>query len=573
MTECLGGGLDALTRTACGLCIHAGYMQCRQPYYVDEDHGVPAGRNPMAAGGVAMCGGGKGAVPGMLGTSRCDAGNLGSAQRAIGNPPQGRVSAKTLDPAAPPAPAAALRAIRARPELDDDHVGEYMRDAIGRGGYRAALEYYGSDEAKESDTPWHRLRARGWLLGRLGLYDQVQAWLEEVMPMSDFDHLSYALKPAPSARCRTPALWLETPRPVPRSTDHILTVEPVPSTDPDVRTVPGYIWTTMLILDATGPICSHAGIGAALSLVAAESDRRMGSPSRGDRRYDPLRGARLHGAPEGCQRWIIADIDFDPRPVNKPHYYYDLTDEGRHALDVVGRTSPPWPKAVKDAALGLEGMDLPDLLEKACGLGPVPERLDELRRDLGRVVGAWRDLAGGRRASPVGPEDQVLAGLGPPTRWHDADDDEGSLLDHVLHLMTAIESTHAMACEASPSARAERAMLQTLIGAIQGLCRRHGRAVAANASLVARTPASPGGQAGPSEAVPGRPLYADVLPTLISDMYYYLAEYCKSRRLAVDPCSLPLSKQLTADEKAAVIEILERDPLFYSDTVRSYRVK
>ena len=41
--------------------------------------------------------------------------------------------------------------------------------------------------------------------------------------------------------------------------------------------------------------------------------------SRGPR-YDPSLGARLYGAPEGCHRWIIADIDFDPRPVNKPHY-------------------------------------------------------------------------------------------------------------------------------------------------------------------------------------------------------------------------------------------------------------
>ena len=528
---------------------------------MDKDHGVPAGRNPMAAGGMATCGGGKGAVPEMPGTSRCDAGNPGSAQRAIGNTPQSLVSTKTLDPAALPTPAATLRAIRARPELDDDHVGEYMRDAIERGGYRVALEYYGSDEAKESDTPWHRLRARGWLLGRLGLYDQVRAWLEEVTPMSDFDHLSYALKPGPSDRYRTPALWLETPRPVPRSTDHILTVEPVPSTDPDIHTVPGYIWTTMLILDAAGPICSHAGIGAALSLVAAESDRRMGGPPHGDRRYDPLRGARLHGAPEGCQRWIIADIDFDPRPVNEPHYYYDLTDEGRRVLDAAGRPAAPWPGAVGDAASALKGASLPDMLEGACGLGAASHDLGEMRRDLGRVVRAWRDQAGGRCASPVATEDRALVDLGPHTKWHGAGDGAEYTIDHLLYLMTAVKSTHAIACEARPSAPAERAVLETLIGAMQDLCRRHGRAVAANASLAAHPLASQGGPAGLPEDAQGRPLYADVLPTLISDTYYCLAEYCKSRRLAVDPCSLPLSEQLTTDEKAAVIEVLERDSI------------
>ena len=533
-------------------------------------HEAPDRGAAEAPGGAVPWGGGEDAAPRMPGPTGYDVVSLGSTRQALRNPPQSRVSTKTLYPAALPAPAAALRGLYARPELADHRIGGYMRDAIKRGGYRVALEYYGSDEAKESDTPWHRLRARGWLLGRLGLYDQVRAWLEEVTPMSDFDHLSYALKPGPSDRYRTPALWLETPRPVPRSTDHILTVEPVPSTDPDIHTVPGYIWTTMLILDAAGPICSHAGIGAALSLVAAESDRRMGGPPHGDRRYDPLRGARLHGAPEGCQRWIIADIDFNSRPVNKPHYYYDLTDEGRRVLDVVGRASPPWSKAVKDAALGLEGMDLPDLLETACGLGPVPERLDELRRDLGRVVGAWRDLADGRHASPVGPEDQVLAGLGPPTRWHDADDDEGSLLDHVLHLMTAVKSTHAMACEARPSARAECAVLETLIGTIQNLCRRHGRAVEAHASVVIRTLAS--ASDGPEDR-PGNmaqhPLYADATPALISDLYYCLAEYCKSRCLAVDPRSLPFSEQLTESEKAAVIKVLESDSLIYDDVPRS----
>ncbi len=149
----------------------------------------------------------------MPGPSGYDVVSLGSTRQALRNPPQGRVSAKILYPAVRPAPAAALHGLYARPELDDHRIGGYMRDAVGRGGYRAALEYYGSDEAKESDTPWHRLRARGWLLGRLGLYDQVQTWLEEVTTMSDFDHLSYALKPGPSDRYRTPRCgWIRRGR-------------------------------------------------------------------------------------------------------------------------------------------------------------------------------------------------------------------------------------------------------------------------------------------------------------------------------------------------------------------------
>ena len=87
----------------------------------------------------------------------------------------------------------------------------------------------------------------------------------------------------------------------------------------------------MLIFDATGPVCSHAGLGAVAFMVAAGADRwARGEECRGGGRYDPRRGARLHGAPEGCHRWIIVDIDFDPRPSNEPRY--DLTDEGRKIL-------------------------------------------------------------------------------------------------------------------------------------------------------------------------------------------------------------------------------------------------
>ena len=209
-------------------------------------------------------------------------------------------------------------ALHTRPELDSDTTGDYMRDAIERGGYRAALEYYGSDEAKASHTVRHRLRAKGWLLGRLGLCDQVKDWLEGVASLPHFDHLLDDARSVPRAGYRTPPMWLETPRPVPRSTDGILTLEPVTAAS-DTGAVPDYIWTNMLILDATGPISSHAGLGAAIFLVGTGSDRPVRGSAAGGSRYAPLRGAKLHGAPEVCHRWIIADIDFEPCLVDKPH--------------------------------------------------------------------------------------------------------------------------------------------------------------------------------------------------------------------------------------------------------------
>lgn len=60
--------------------------------------------------------------------------------------------------------------------------------------------------------------------------------------------------------------------------------------------------------------------------------------------------------------------------------------------------------------------------------------------------------------------------------------------------------------------------------------------------------------------------YTDATPAMISDLYYCLAEYCKSRRLAVDPCSLPLSEALTGDKKAAVIAVLADDSVFHHGT-------
>ena len=519
----------------------------------------------MAADGVAPWRGGEESAPGTLGLSRHAAGSLGSAQHAIGAPPRSLTAAEAPRTTTRSEVVPALHGLHARPELDDDLAAAYMEDAIDRGGYRAALEYYDSENAKKSEDVWHRLRAKGWLLGRLGLYDRMGGWLAEIASCPDFDHISAAGISAQPLVYRTPSLWLETPRPPGRDTGRLLTVESAAAAGPTASHAPDYIWTTMLILDAVGPVCSHAGLGAAVSLVAADASRQMRGPARGDRTHGPLRGPRLHGAPECCHRWIIADIDFDPRPVNRPHYYYDLTDEGRRTLDKAKAAGAPWPKAAEAAAMGLSGMSLPDLLERACGLGGPLNDLGKMRGELGCLVDAWRDRANGVLGVQVGAEDQTLADLGPSTKWHDTDDGLGSTFDHLLYLMTVIKSTHTVACEAKPSTRAEMSVLQTLIGMIQDMCRRHGGAVAAAASAKASTSGVLGSAAGSSEAVQRYPFYTDVMPALISDAYYCLSEYCGSRRLAVDPCSLPLSEQLTAEEKDAMAEAL-KSSLDHSDT-------
>ena len=88
----------------------------------------------------------------------------GGARRAAGGTPHIRTPVGARRGAGRSTTAAVTRDLHARPELDNDLAGTYMRDAIEHGGYRAALEYYGSEEAKKSETAWHRLRARGWLL-------------------------------------------------------------------------------------------------------------------------------------------------------------------------------------------------------------------------------------------------------------------------------------------------------------------------------------------------------------------------------------------------------------------------
>ena len=108
---------------------------------------------------------------------------------------------------------------------------------------------------------------------------------------------------------------------------------------------------------------------------------------------------------------------------------------------------------MRDAASPLRGASLPDMLEGACRLGAASHDLGEMRRDLGQVVHAWHDQAGGRCTSPVASEDRALVDHGPHTKWHGAGAGAESTIDHPLYLMTAIKSTHAIACEALPSTR------------------------------------------------------------------------------------------------------------------------
>ena len=526
---------------------------------------VSAGKTDAAMGGAATRSGGVDAAPGLPGSAGHVALVLGREPQATGGTPHAQTQFEAPRRADRSATLLVPREMHARTELDDGAVGVYMRDAIKHGGYRAALDYYGSEESKKLDRPWYRFKAKGWLLGRLGRYDQMARWLEEAADWPDFDHLLATANSVPRAPYRTPSLWLQVPKPVPRQADYTMTFEPVAAACRDTGEVPDYIWAAMLILDATGPICSHAGLGAAAFLVAAGASEQARGTAQVDRRYDPRRGARLHGAPVGCHRWIIADIDFDPRPPNGPHYYYDLADEGRAALAGARAAGAPWQKATEDAASGLDGMALHDLLENACRFNVPLRSLDKMRGDLGRLVDAWRARDGERAMPSVSEEDQALVDLKLTAKWFDDGETAGSSLDYLLHLMTIIDSTRAVACEAEPSTGVEAAVLQTLIASIQDMCRKHGREVAS--TLPTAKPPSAQAHSNSERRGDGarrRPLYADTAPAMISDFYYCLAEYCRSRRLAVDPCSLPLSKMLTEEERAVAVAALRDDSLFQS---------
>ena len=186
----------------------------------------------MSAAMVAAWCRGEGTAPGATATAGSTAGIAAGTPQAVGGELQSLASLAAPRHSARSATMVAQLALRTRPELDSESTDSYMRDAIKRGGYRAALEYYGSDEAKAAHTGRHRLRARGWLLGRLGLYDQVKSWLEEVAHLDNFDHLLSDARSGPRADYRAPEMWMETPRPVPRSTDGILTLEPVAAAAP-----------------------------------------------------------------------------------------------------------------------------------------------------------------------------------------------------------------------------------------------------------------------------------------------------------------------------------------------------
>lgn len=86
----------------------------------------------------------------------------GSAQHSVGEPPQARTPFGARRRADRPATVMVPRGAHTLPELGDDHTGTYVWDYIGRGCYCATLEHYGNSEAKKSDTPWHRLRPRGY---------------------------------------------------------------------------------------------------------------------------------------------------------------------------------------------------------------------------------------------------------------------------------------------------------------------------------------------------------------------------------------------------------------------------
>ena len=516
-----------------------------------------------AAGGAVPrdCGGG--AVP-------CDPASAGSTAGISADTPQDaaersrRLAAfKAQHRSALSSLLVALRGLHVRPEVDSDRIGSYMRDAMERGGYRAALAHYRSDEARKACPPLWWFRDTGWLLGRLGLYDQVEGWLAEAAGDPFLELPTAPERAGKSADYRTPPLWLQVPRPVPLSSDGIMTLERVAPVVHDIRVVPDYIWTVMLILETAGPICSHAILGAAAFLVEAEAGRPARGLARGDLRYDPLRGARLHGAPEGCHRWIIADIDFDPN-IDGPHYYYDLTDEGREALDAARAAGVQWPKSVEAAASGLKGMALPDLLEGACMFARPAHGLEKMRDDLADVARAWQDQDDGNPVSYTCKENRALVDLGEIARWPDSDGSPGSALDHLDFLQSAIESAHAIAGEAEPSSRSEDAVLRALIGALLDLCRRHAKVAAAAPLMAPRVAPGDCDLEDMLKEKPRPPMYSDVTPAMICDLSYCLGEYSESRGLAVDPCNVHPLDVFTDEEKAATAKAFARSGTPYS---------
>ena len=437
-----------------------------------------------------------------------------------------------------------------RPELDAEFVGHYMRDAISRGGYRAALDYYGGARAKRSEPPMHRLRAQGWLLGRLSPDAWKSEWMEGARACSEFDHMTGV---ADSARLEAEKRGAAI---LGREVRRLLRTEPADAAAPDPRGVPQRVWTVMLVLDAVGPVYSRTCLNAAAAAVDAEAGRRVyGGVRRDPARYDPL-GDRLHQAPRGCQRWIICDVDAEMLPLNEPHYYYDLTDEGRDALEYVKRDGAPWTKAAVRAAARLSDRAMPDILEEACGLDPHPRTMEGIGGELDGLIRAWGGSRGGRRHEPTSPKDAALADLAPIPKCRG--DAEMARLEHVLFIKCAVRMVHEIACGIKSSGGTDSPTAPVLIGKMQDLCRKFCKKVNDAPGERRRTKTVYEGGFLYTKMRQEWRLYMGELPASISDLYYSLVEYCKCRGLADDPINRPLS-EMSEGERAALIKMVLGD--------------
>ena len=438
-----------------------------------------------------------------------------------------------------------------RLEFDAEFVGAYMRDAISRGGYRAALDYYGRMRARTTQSSIHRIRARGWLLGRLALDEEMPGWMKEARSCSEFDYITDG---GPGWNTDGGAITRQQ-----REEGRIVRIEPVDATAPTPSSVPQRVWTVMLALDAAGPTYSRAGLGAAVTVLQSEANRRIcGRIRRDPTKYDPL-DHKMGGAPRGHQRWIISDVDTEMLPLNEPHYYYDLTDEGKGALEYVRGDRAPWSRAAVKAAAGLAGKAVPDILEDACGLGNAPPTIDGIRGELGGLIRAWDRRKGGNRLAPTSPKDAVLADLSPASKWRDGVADVQ--LEHVLFVMGAIKSVHEIACNAKMDGGASDTVLRVLIRKVHDRCRKLGAKIVGAPKEARQLPTGLGrGDAAENEMRCRWHRLVGELPASVSDLYYCLSEYCKSRGLADDPIDRPLGEVLNEHEKAALAEVLLADP-------------
>ena len=438
-----------------------------------------------------------------------------------------------------------------RPVLDDEFIGTYMRDAISRGGYRKALDYYSGARAKRTKMREHRLRARGWLLGRLYPDTGMAEWVKEARTCSVYDYMTGVASRAQLEAERRIAASLG------REVSRILKTETVDVVPPEPRSVPHWMWAVMLALDSVGPVHSRAVLSAAAAVVDAEAGRKMYGRVRFDpAAYDPL-GGRMRRAPRGHQRWIIGDVDPEMLPLNEPHYYYDLTDEGKAALEYVKEDRAPWARAAVRAAAGLSDKAMPDILEEACGLCRRPRTMDSIRADLDGLIRAWGSRRGGGHRAPTNPKDAVLAGLDPTSKCKD--DIELARFDHVFFVTGTIKTVHEIVCDAKLSSKRDGQVLRVLIGKMQGQLRRLGQKISDAPRETSRTRVDESGVLYAEMRQKWR-LYVGELPASISDLYYCLAEYCKRRGLADDPIDRPLSEILTEREKAALAEVLSADP-------------